>query len=203
MGNILLAVVSGFGACMSLIVSIGAQNAFVLRQGLRRHAVPAVVAVCIASDVVLIVVGVAGFGSAIRAVPAGLLAVGLVGGGFLLWQGFLAARRAFRPSTLEVDNVAVGSPRRAVLTCLSVTWLNPQAYLETVVVIGSLAAGHGPLRWEFGLGAVLASICWFFGLGFGARLLRGLFARPVSWRILDGLIAATMATLGVTLLTNA
>jgi L-lysine exporter family protein LysE/ArgO len=184
-------------------VSIGAQNAFVLRQGLRRDAVLVVVAVCIASDAVLIGVGVGGFGAIVAATPAALTVAGLLGDGFLLCYGFLAARRVLRPSTLEVHGASVGSPRRAVLTCLAMTWLNPQTYLETVIVIGAVAAGHGSLRWEFGLGALLASMCWFVGLGFGSRLLSGVFARPLSWRVLDGFIAATMVTLGLTLVINA
>lgn len=203
MGIFLLTMAAGFGTCLSLIVSIGAQNAFVLRQGLRRDAVLVVVMMCIASDAVLIGVGVGGFSGMVEAVPALLPMAGLLGGGFLLCYGVLAARRALRPSALSVHGTSTGSPRRAVLTCLAMTWLNPQTYLETVVVIGSVAAGHGALRWQFGLGALLASTCWFIGLGFGARLLGGFFARPFSWRVLDGFIAATMVTLGATLLANA
>jgi L-lysine exporter family protein LysE/ArgO len=196
----LLAMAAGFGTGLSLIVAIGAQNAFVLRQGIRRHAVVAVVAICAASDAVLIALGVAGVGSVVRAQPVALTVVGLAGGAFLVGYGILALRRVFRPGTLTAAGDAPGSTRRAVLTCLTMTWLNPHVYLDTVLLVGSIAATHGALRWDFGLGAVIASICWFAALGFGARLLRGFFARPVSWRVLDGLVAATMITLGVTLL---
>jgi L-lysine exporter family protein LysE/ArgO len=202
MGDVLLAAAAGFGTGLSLIVAIGAQNAFVLRQGIRRDAVPAVVAICAVSDAILIVLGVGGVGAVVGARPAALTVVGLVGGGFLLCYGFLAARRVFRPASLAVVGVSVG-PRRAVLTCLAMTWLNPHVYLDTVLLLGTVAAGHGALRWEFGLGAALASVCWFAALGFGARLLSGFFARPSSWRVLDGLVAATMVTIGVMLVARA
>lgn len=198
----LLAMVAGFGTGLSLIVAIGAQNAFVLRQGIRRHAVPAVVVICAASDAVLIALGVAGVGSVVHARPVALTIVGLAGGTFLVCYGVLALRRVFRPAALSAGGVPVESTRRAVLTCLTMTWLNPHVYLDTVLLVGSIAATHGALRWDFGLGAVLASVCWFAALGFGARLLRGFFARPSAWRVLDGLVAATMITLGVTLLTG-
>jgi L-lysine exporter family protein LysE/ArgO len=198
----LLAMVAGFGTGLSLIVAIGAQNAFVLRQGIRRHAVPAVVVICAASDAVLIALGVAGVGSVVHAKPVALTIVGLAGGTFLVCYGVLALRRVFRPAALSGEGLPVESTRRAVLTCLTMTWLNPHVYLDTVLLVGSIAATHGALRWDFGLGAVLASVCWFAALGFGARLLRGLFARPSAWRVLDGLVATTMITLGVTLLTG-
>jgi L-lysine exporter family protein LysE/ArgO len=202
MGNVLLAMAAGFGTGLSLIVAIGAQNAFVLRQGIRRDAVPAVVVICGASDAVLIALGVGGVGAAVEAWPAALTVVGLVGGGFLLCYGVFAARRAFRPSAMVVQG-APGGPRRAVLTCLAMTWLNPHVYLDTLLLVGTVAARHGALRWEFGLGAVLASVCWFAALGFGARLLSGFFGRASSWRVLDGLVAATMVTLGVMLVAGA
>src|ERR1700754_2220373 len=193
---------AGFGTGLSLIVAIGAQNAFVLRQGIRRHAVLAVVAICAASDAVLIALGVAGVGSVVHARPGVLTVVGLAGGTFLVCYGVLALRRVFRPAALTAGDAPVASTRRAVLTCLTMTWLNPHVYLDTVLLVGSIAATHGALRWDFGFGAVLASICWFAALGFGARLLSGFFARPSAWRLLDGLVAATMITLGVTLLTG-
>jgi len=191
---------AGFGTGLSLIVAIGAQNAFVLRQGIRRHAVLAVVVICAVSDAVLIALGVAGVGSVVRAQPVALTVVGLAGGAFLVGYGILALRRVFRPGGLTAGGDSAGSTRHAVLTCLTMTWLNPHVYLDTVLLLGSVAATHGALRWDFGLGAVIASGCWFAALGFGARLLRGFFARPGSWRVLDGLVAATMITLGVTLL---
>ena len=197
---------AGFGTGLSLIVAIGAQNAFVLRQGLHRDAVLPVVAICALSDAVLIALGVGGVGAVVVAWPTALTAVALVGGGFLVVYGALAARRVLRPDggTLRTAEAGTaGSLRRAVLTCLALTWLNPHVYLDTVFLLGSIAADRGDLRWTFGLGAVLASLCWFAALGFGARLLSGLLASPKAWRILDGLVAATMLVLGVTLIAGA
>jgi L-lysine exporter family protein LysE/ArgO len=203
--GILPAAVAGFGTGMSLIVAIGAQNAFVLRQGVRGHAVLAVVGICAASDAVLIVLGVAGLGAVVTAWPAALTAVSLAGGAFLLCYGVLAARRALKPSeqTLAVQGKSAGSLRAAVLTCLAMTWLNPHVYLDTVVLVGSVAADRGSLRWVFGFGAMLASVAWFTSLGYGARLLSGVLSRPAAWRVLDGLVAATMLAMGGMLLARA
>ncbi|CAL9368429.1 LysE/ArgO family amino acid transporter [Streptomyces griseomycini] len=202
MTSTLTTAAAGFGTGLSLIVAIGAQNAFVLRQGVRREAVPAVVAICALSDAALIALGVGGIGAVVVAWPGALTAVGWIGGAFLLGYGALAARRVVRPSGagLETEGESARSRRRAVLTCLAMTWLNPHVYLDTVFLLGSVAADHGPLRWTFGLGAVLASVCWFAALGFGARLLSRFLARPAAWRVLDALVATTMIVLGVTLL---
>ncbi|MET9393060.1 LysE/ArgO family amino acid transporter [Streptomyces sp. NPDC006624] len=193
---------AGFGTGLSLIVAIGAQNAFVLRQGARRQAVLTVVGICALSDALLIALGVGGVGAVVVAWPGALTAVGWIGGAFLLCYGALAARRVVRPAGggLPGEGETAGSRRRAVLTCLAMTWLNPHVYLDTVFLLGSVAAGHGPLRWTFGLGAVLASLCWFTALGFGARGLGRFLAGPTAWRVLDGLIAATMIVLGVSLI---
>ncbi|WP_432029414.1 LysE/ArgO family amino acid transporter [Streptomyces sp. 1222.5] len=200
MSNALTAAVAGFGTGLSLIVAIGAQNAFVLRQGVRRDAVLAVVGICALSDALLIALGVGGVGAVVVAWPGALQAVGVVGGAFLLCYGALAARRVLRPGTgLRTDGEAAGSRRRAVLTCLAMTWLNPHVYLDTVFLLGSLAADRGPLRWTFGLGAAAASLCWFAALGFGARVLGRFLARPGAWRVLDGLVAVTMLALGAML----
>lgn len=201
----LSAAAAGFGTGLSLIVAIGAQNAFVLRQGIRRDAVLAVVGICALSDAVLIALGVGGVGAVVVAWPGALSLVGWIGGGFLLCYGVLAARRVLRPgeSGLKAEGEATGSRRRAVLTCLAMTWLNPHVYLDTVFLLGSIAADRGPLRWTFGLGAVFASLCWFAALGFGARLLSRFLAGPAAWRVLDGLVAATMIALGLTLVAGA
>ncbi|MGC5568667.1 LysE/ArgO family amino acid transporter [Streptomyces sp. FR-108] len=209
MNSALTATAAGFGTGLSLIVAIGAQNAFVLRQGVRRDAVLAVVAICALSDAALIALGVGGVGAVVVAWPPVLTAVGLIGGLFLVGYGCLAARRVLKPSALSVEAGAVssagppgvaGSRRRAVLTCLAMTWLNPHVYLDTVFLLGSIAADRGPWRWTFGLGAVIASLVWFAALGFGARLLSPLLARPSAWRVLDALIAVTMIVLGATLI---
>ncbi|MGV9289548.1 LysE/ArgO family amino acid transporter [Streptomyces sp. NPDC003719] len=204
MPNALTTAAAGFGTGLSLIVAIGAQNAFVLRQGIRRDAVLAVVGICALSDAVLIALGVGGVGAVVVAWPEALTAVAWIGGAFLLCYGALAARRVFRPAgALRAEGDGAGTRRRAVLTCLALTWLNPHVYLDTVFLLGSVAADRGPLRWTFGLGAALASLCWFAALGFGARHLGRFLARPVAWRVLDGLVAATMIVLGLTLLAGA
>ncbi|MBT2411443.1 amino acid transporter [Streptomyces sp. ISL-12] len=205
MNNALAAAAAGFGTGLSLIVAIGAQNAFVLRQGVRRDAVLAVVGICALSDAVLIALGVGGVGALVVAWPGALTAVGWIGGAFLLGYGALAARRVFRPAgALRPDggygDGGAGSRRRAVLTCLALTWLNPHVYLDTVFLLGSVAADRGPLRWDFGLGAALASLAWFAALGFGARHLGRFLASPRAWRVLDGLVAAVMIALGVSLI---
>ncbi|MEV0980137.1 LysE/ArgO family amino acid transporter [Streptomyces sp. NPDC049915] len=200
MSSSLTAATAGFGTGLSLIVAIGAQNAFVLRQGIRRDAVLAVVGICALSDALLIALGVGGVGAVVVAWPGALAAVGWIGGAFLLCYGVLAARRVLKPGALRAEGEAAGSRRRAVLTCLAMTWLNPHVYLDTVFLLGSIAADRGPLRWTFGLGAALASLCWFTALGFGARLLSRHLARPAAWRVLDALVAVTMLTLGVSLI---
>ncbi|MBQ1093855.1 LysE/ArgO family amino acid transporter [Streptomyces sp. B93] len=203
MPNALTAATAGFGTGLSLIVAIGAQNAFVLRQGIRRQAVLPVVVICALSDALLIALGVAGVGAVVVAWPRALTVVAWVGGAFLLCYGALAARRVLRPGVLRADGEAATSRRRAVLTCLALTWLNPHVYLDTVFLLGSVAADRGPLRWTFGLGAALASLTWFAALGFGGRALGRWLARPAAWRVLDGLVAVTMIGLGGLLIAGA
>src|SRR3954462_1066528 len=196
-----LAVASGLALGLGLIVAIGAQNAFVLRQGLRLEHVGAVVAVCAASDAGLIGAGVLGAGALLLAHPDLITAVCFLGAAFLLTYGAMAARRALRPpDSLAADASGARTGLLAtVLTCLALTWLNPHVYLDTVVLLGSLSATHAGDRWWFAAGAPAGSLLWFAGLGFGARLLRPVFTRPAAWRILDALIAVVMTTLGVSL----
>ena len=197
----ILAALSGLGFGLSLIVAIGAQNAFVLRQGLRREHVLAVVAICAISDAVLIGVGVGGLGTLVQLAPWLLVVVRIGGAVFLLGYGILAARRALRPSRLEADETGASTPLwPTVLTAIALTWLNPHVYLDTVVLLGSVAGTHGADRWWFAVGAVAASVAWFSALGFGARLLRPLFAKPVAWRVLDGVVAVVMTALAVSLI---
>src|SRR3954451_4922685 len=177
----------GFGFGLSLIVAIGAQNAFVLRQGLRGEHVGLVVATCALSDALLIAAGVAGAGALLSHAP-GLADAGRAAGAlFLLAYAALAARRALRPGALAP---AAGDARRrggaaTLATTLALTWLNPHVYLDTVVLLGTVASSHGDQRWLFGAGAALGGLVWFVSLGHGARLLRPLFARPAAWRALD------------------
>jgi L-lysine exporter family protein LysE/ArgO len=184
-----------------LIVAIGAQNAFVLRQGLRREHVLLVVLVCALSDLLLITLGVAGLGALVQRDAALLAAVRWGGALFLAVYGLLAARRAVSPHALAPAAGPPLSRRAALATCLAFTYLNPHCWLDTVVLIGSLSAQQPDgLRTQFGAGAGLASVVWFFALGYGARLLAPLLSRPVAWRVLDGGIAAVMGTLAASLL---
>jgi len=196
-----LAALSGLGFGLSLIIAIGAQNAFVLRQGLRREHVLPIVAICAVSDALLIGLGVGGLGTLLQYVPWLLVVVRIGGAAFLIVYGILAARRAFRPASLIAEDDGTATPLwTAVLTALALTWLNPHVYLDTIVLLGSVAGTHGEERWWFGIGAVVASILWFTALGFGARYLRPLFAKPIAWRILDGVIAVVMIAIAVSLL---
>jgi L-lysine exporter family protein LysE/ArgO len=195
-------VLAGFGLGLSLIVAIGAQNAFVLRQGIRREHVLPVVLVCALSDAVLIVAGVSGIGFVIERFPLVLDILRWAGAAFLVAYGLLAARRAISPSGLTAEGPGTKtSLRAAVLTVIALTWLNPHVYLDTVLLLGSIANTHGEQgRWWFAAGAVLGSLVWFTALGFGARLLKGLFAKPIAWRVLDAAIAVVMVTLAVLLI---
>jgi L-lysine exporter family protein LysE/ArgO len=195
----------GFGTGLALIVAIGSQNAFVLRQGIRGEHVAAVVLVCSVSDALLIGAGIAGIGALIEASPVVVDVARYAGAVFLVAYGALAARRAVRPAGLTASGqqktLGAGA---ALTTVLALTWLNPHVYLDTVLLLGSVANQQSQdLRWWFGAGAIAASIAWFSALGFGARSLRPFFARPSSWRLLDGFIAAVMLTLGVRLAVGA
>ena len=192
----LLAAASGLGLGLALIVAIGAQNAFVLRQGLRGEHVVSVVAVCAVSDLALIAAGVAGTGALLERAPEAVVVIRWAGTAFLLWYGALAARRALRPAGVLLAEAAQRRPLLpTVLTASALTWLNPHVYLDTVVLLGSVAAAQGDLRWHFGAGAAVGSLLWFSALGAGARLLRPVFARPGAWRVLDAGIALVMLVL--------
>ena len=195
----LTSVLAGFAASVALIVAIGAQNAFVLRQGLRREHVLVVVLTCALSDLALILAGIGGLGAVISARPTVVIAVRWAGAAFLLGYALLAARRALRPSALTPADRAPSTLRATLLTCLAFTYLNPHVYLDTVLLLGSIAQQHAH-RWLFGLGAAAASLVWFTALGAGARRLAPILARPAAWRVLDGFIALVMAVIAITLL---
>jgi L-lysine exporter family protein LysE/ArgO len=194
---------NGFATSAALIIAIGAQNAFVLRQGIKREHVFAVALICALSDALLISLGIAGVGTLIQRHPL-LLAVARYGGAlFLFVYAAFALRRAMRPKGAELGAASTEkmSLRSAVLACLAFTYLNPHCYLDTVVLLGSISGQYPlPQRWVFGAGAFTASFVWFFALAYGARLLAPLFAKPVAWRVLDTLIAAVMITIGIALL---
>ena len=223
--------VAGLGLGFSLIVAIGAQNVFVLRQGIRREHVFVVAAICAISDAVLIAAGVGGMGAALQAMPWLVGVARWAGAAFLVGYAVLAARRAIRGTEAglvaeggaggldtgaDASSSTTGAGAGAsssttgviarptavlpvVLTCLALTWLNPHVYLDTVVLLGSVGATYGDLRWTFAVGAMLASLVWFFSLAYGARLLGRVLASPHAWRILDGIIAVVMLAIAVSL----
>lgn len=191
---------SGFVLSLTLILAIGAQNAFVLRQGLRREHVFWVCLTCGLSDAILIAAGVAGVGALTAALPWFEVVMRYGGAAFLIWYGAQNALSAWRGgAAMDAMNGTPQSLRRAVLTLLALTWLNPHVYLDTVILIGSISSQY-PDRLAFGLGATLASVTFFFSLGYGARLLSPVFRRPASWQILDGIIALTMWAIAAKLL---
>ena len=211
---------AGLGLGFSLIVAIGAQNLFVLRQGVRREHILGVVVICAISDAALILLGVSGVGLVLQAVPWLIVVVRWAGAAFLIGYGLLAARRALRPSgeTLRLDETPAESPSHrdaggttlrtrpvqtsltaTLLTCLALTWLNPHVYLDTVFLLGSVASTHGDGRWLFALGACVASVVWFSGLGFGARFLGRWLDTPRAWRLLDAIIAVVMFAIALSL----
>jgi L-lysine exporter family protein LysE/ArgO len=190
---VLGAALTGLVTGLSLIVAIGAQNAFVLRQGLARQHVGVVVAICAAADVALIVAGVAGIGRIVERAPAALDVVRWLGVAFLTWYGVSSLLRARHAESLEASQERALTRRGAAARAAALTFLNPHVYLDTVLLLGSLAAHEGPTgRWWFALGACVASVAWFTGLGYGARLLSPLLRKRRAWQVLDVLIGLTM-----------
>ena len=194
--------INGLVTGLSLIVAIGAQNAYLLRQGLRRAHVGAIVMVCMLSDFALIIAGVSGIGVVVQHAGWALQVVRWLGVVFLTWYGLSSAWHARRPSALAAAPDGPGAQRASVRRALALTWLNPHVYLDTVVLLGSVANAQGPSgRWWFALGAGTASALWFTGLGFGARLAAPLLASRRAWQVLDLLIALTMLLLALKLAT--
>ncbi|HET6554836.1 MAG TPA: LysE/ArgO family amino acid transporter [Dyella sp.] len=196
------AYLAGLAAGAGLIIAIGAQNAFVLRQGLQRAHVGSVVLVCIVADISLIVLGVAGMGLVVRQHPGLLQWLRYAGAAFLVSYGALALRRAWQgESGLQPAGNGAGTRGRVVLACLAFTLLNPHVYLDTVVLLGSLSTHYqGDGRWAFAAGASTASVVWFLSLGYGARLLLPVFRSPLAWRVFDVAIAIFMWMLAAALL---
>ena len=191
---------AGFSLGLSLILAIGAQNAFVLRQGLMGRHVAAVCLTCAASDAILIVAGVAGFGWLVEAAPWVEPVFRWGGVAFLAAYGAMAFRSAWHGGgALRAAEAAGAGLRATVATCLALTWLNPHVYLDTVVLLGSVAASQEGSRWAFGAGAVTASFAFFFALGYGARALRPVFARPAARRALDAGVGLVMWTIALRL----
>lgn len=185
----------GMTTTLTLIVAIGAQNAYVLKQGIIGRFVVPIIIFCILSDALLIGLGIFGLGFLIESAPWILEVFRWGGGAFLLWYGASAARRVLNPSSMTVDASSSGPQTltRALLLAGAMTYLNPHTYLDTVILLGSLANQHGADgRWIYYAGAVTGSTVWFILLGLGARYLRPLFEKPTAWRVLDALIACVM-----------
>jgi len=193
---VLAAAINGFLLGAGLIIAIGAQNAFVLRQGLARSHVFLICLTCALSDAVLIALGIGGLGTLVSNSPL-MIQVATIGGAvFLFVYGLLAFARAFRTGGLEAAAVKTAGLGAAMAACLAFTFLNPHVYLDTVVLVGALSASYsGSARLAFGAGAALASIVWFFGLGYGARQLAPVFAARRAWQVLDIAIGLVMWSL--------
>ena len=196
--SVLPTAAAGFATGGSLILAIGAQNAYVLRQGLRREFIGLVIAICAISDAILVSVGVAGIGVISALHPAALTGLRYAGALYLAWFGVRSLLSARRSSGLHAgETVAAGS---VVATTLALTWLNPHVYLDTVLMLGSIANQHGPQeRWWFGGGAMVASLAWFTALGLGARALAPRLAHPRTWQVIDGVVGVTMLTIAALL----
>ncbi|WP_170769141.1 LysE/ArgO family amino acid transporter [Ruegeria lacuscaerulensis] len=189
--------IAGFALGFSLILAIGAQNAFVLRQGLRREHVFPLCLTCAVSDAILIAAGVAGFGTLAQAVPWFETAMRYGGAIFLTWYGLRSLRSAWNGgAVMEVQGGQRASLQSVLLTVLAFTWLNPHVYLDTVVLIGSISAQYED-RLAFAVGAMTASFVFFFSLGYGAGVLSPIFARPRAWQVLDTIIGVVMLSIAV------
>jgi L-lysine exporter family protein LysE/ArgO len=192
---------TGLGMGLSLIVAIGAQNAFVLRQGLRNEYVLAVCLACAVSDAILILVGVTSFRQIAAILPWLDPVMRYGGAAFLIWYGLKSLISALRSlGALEIGEGNAASFRRVLLTCLALTWLNPHVYLDTMVLLGTLSTRFVGEEMVFAAGAVTASFVFFFGLGYGATWLRPIFTRPAAWRVLEAVIAVIMWAIAFKLL---
>ena len=201
MTNLFIAASAGFFLGVSLIVAIGAQNAFLLRQGLLRQHVFILCLICALSDALLIVVGVFGFGTLVSQAKWLIDIVTLGGAIFLFVYGFMAFRRVMSPDAMKAASQGAGNLAKAIATCLALTYLNPHVYLDTVVLVGGLSANYlGADRAAYGVGAAIGSFVWFFALGYGARLLVGVFENPKAWQVLDFIIGCIMWLIAASLL---
>lgn len=195
------AALAGFTLGLSLILAIGSQNAFVLRQGIRRAHVLPIVLTCAISDALLIAAGVGGFGRLAELAPWFAPAMRYGGAAFLFAYGLISFRSAWRGNEgLSAEGQGVGSLPAAIGTCLALTWLNPHVYLDTVVLLGSVSAQYPGERLYFGAGAVVASFVFFFSLGYGARMLAPLFAKPRAWQVLDVVVGLVMWAIAFSLI---
>ena len=195
----MIAFLPGLLTGLSLIVAIGAQNAFVIRQGLTKKHVLLVVAICAISDALLILLGVAGLGALISGLPWLLEIIRWFGVAYLTWFGIRSIRSAFKTQVLDASGVQSASANTVVLSVLGFTFLNPHVYLDTVILLGSIGNQFGQDKWWFALGGAVASVLWFSSIGFGAKAASRFMAKPVFWKVLDLVIAAVMFGIAILL----
>ncbi|MEN9603607.1 MAG: hypothetical protein RLZZ06_692 [Actinomycetota bacterium] len=195
----MLALLPGLLTGLSLIIAIGAQNAFVIRQGLTRKYVLMTVLFCIASDVILMAAGVAGLGALILQVGWLLEVLRWFGVTYLIWFAIGSIRSALKNDTLKTNDDHSPTRKQVILTLLAVTWLNPHCYLDTVILVGSIANSFKENAWFFGLGAMTGSVIWFFAIGFGAKAASSIMSKPIFWKLLDSIIAVVMISIAAML----
>jgi L-lysine exporter family protein LysE/ArgO len=194
-----IALIPGFLTGLSLIIAIGAQNAFVIKQGLLRQHVLLIVLICATSDAILIFLGTGGLGALVQSNQGLLEVVRWFGVAYLTWFGIKSVRSAFSNQSLSASESPSVSALKVATTALALTWLNPHVYLDTVILLGSVANQFEADRWYFAIGASVASVLWFTMIGFGARAASKYMSRPIFWKILDSLIAIVMFSIAITL----
>ena len=192
----MFAFLPGFFAGLSLIVAIGAQNAFVIRQGLTRQHVFVVVAICAIADAALIALGIAGLGAIIQGLPVLLEVVRWFGVAYLTWFGIKSVRSAFKSEVMDTSGTQTSSIKKVIASVLGFTLLNPHVYLDTVILLGSISNQFAD-KWAFGFGAMTASAVWFSSIGFGAKAASRFMSKPIFWRVLDSIIAAIMFSIAL------
>ncbi len=195
----MIALIPGFLTGLSLIIAIGAQNAFVIKQGLLRQHVLLIVLICATSDAILIFLGTGGLGALVQSNQGLLEVVRWFGVAYLTWFGVKSVRSAFSNQPLSASENPTVSAVKVATTALALTWLNPHVYLDTVILLGSVANQFEADRWYFAIGASVASVFWFTTIGFGARAASKYMSRPIFWKILDSLIAIVMFSIAITL----
>jgi len=188
----MIAFIPGLLAGLSLIIAIGAQNAFVIRQGLTKKYVLLTVAICAAADAFLIALGASGLGALIKSNSSLLEIIRWFGVCYLIWFGIKSARSAFTTQVLNAVGGASGSRKNVITTTLALTFLNPHVYLDTVILLGSISNQFGRDKWFFAAGAALGSILWFTSIGYGAKSASRFMSKPIFWKVLDAIITAIM-----------
>jgi len=193
----MIAVLPGFLTGLSLIIAIGAQNAFVIRQGLARSHVFLVVAICAIADTVLIFLGTGGLGTLIQSQPRALEFIRWFGVVYLIWFGIKSIRSIFTADAMSIEGATTASRSAVIASVLGFTLLNPHVYLDTVILLGSISNQFQDDRWYFALGASLGSILWFSTIGFGAQAASRFMTKPIFWKILDSMIAIVMFSVAI------